>query len=375
MGDNAPVRVAIAGLGTIAEHHADSVVELGHNLVAGIDIDQEAREGFAGAYDARTYATFDEMASDADVDALVVTTPNRFHEEYAVAGLDAGLDVLVEKPLAHAVASAERIAAAADRAEGFCMVGFNYRFAPGASIIDAYRREGRFGDVRHIEANYVRQRGVPSRGSWITNRNLAGGGALVDIGVHAVDLALYFLGFPEPTEVLGSVRSEFGCRDDYTYVDTWRSETGTGGFDVEDSATAFVQFANGATLSLDVAWAANRPPNDELVIRGTEAGATFDRRTGDLTVHGADQTGVPHLRETRVETRDVETHRRQDEVFLDAVAAGAAPSTNTVDEALVVQRVLDAVYRSATEGRAVQLTGDLAGAGGAPDAGAGSQSL
>ncbi|MFB6130686.1 MAG: Gfo/Idh/MocA family protein, partial [Salinigranum sp.] len=275
MSSQTPVRVGIVGLGNIGQYHADRLLELEADLVGGMDVDAEARHWFTEVYDVDTYE--DPESLYEEVDAVVVTTPNRYHEEYAVSALEAGLDVLLEKPLAHSLESGERIAAAAADAEGFCMVGFNNRFANPVEIVKHYGREGRFGDLTHVEANYVRRRGIPGRGTWFTDRSISGGGAVIDIGVHAIDLSLHFLGFPEVREVSAITRSQFGGRDDYAYVDMWGVDAGPEGFDVEDSATAFVRCAGGKTISMEVAWASNRPGTDEFYLRGTEGGARLDR--------------------------------------------------------------------------------------------------
>ena len=347
------VAVGIVGLGGIGTHHATRLVERGANLVGGMDIDADARGRFHEEFGVDAYD--DEAELYDDCDAVLITTPNRFHEEYAVAALDAGLDVLLEKPLAHSLESAERIAEAAADADGFCMLGFNNRFREPVRVIKHYQDEGRFGEPTHVEANYVRRRGVPGRGSWFTSEGVAGGGALIDIGVHAIDLALYFLDHPEIVEVSGETRSEFGGRDDYAYVHMWGEDTGPEGFDVEDSASAFIRDADGNTVSLEVAWATNRPTTDEFVVRGTEAGATFDRGSGDLTIHEAGVGGGHHLSDTAVETRESDSHAAEQEVFLEAAAAGEPPAINTVEEGLSVQRVIDAIYRSSASNRALRL--------------------
>lgn len=353
MNERDTVEVGIVGLGTIGQYHADQLSALDAELVAGVDVDADARRAFAEEYGA---STFEDAAALYDaVDAVIVTTPNRFHEEYAVEALEAGLDVLVEKPLAHSVESAERIAAAARAAPGFCMVGFNNRFRRPVRVLRHYLDAGRFGDLTHVEAAYVRRRGIPARGSWFTSEAIAGGGALVDIGVHAVDLALYFLGFPDVTEVSGVTRSNFGARDDYAFVDTWGEDGGPEGFDVEDSASAFLRCANGATVSLEVAWAANRPDSDTYYLRGTDGGARLDRGNEELTLYDASTGGDNHLLDADVETRRTNPHQDEQRAFLSAVRAGEAPGTNTVDEGVAVQRVLDAIYRSAAAGEAIRL--------------------
>lgn len=348
------VKVGIVGCGGIGTHHMRRLQQQECEFVGGVDISAEAREQFTEEFDVPTYESFQRLV-DAGVEAVIVTTPNKFHEECAVAALDADVSVLLEKPLAHTLESADRIAKAAAASDAFVMLGFHNRFRQGAQVLAAHRAADRFGDVTHVEANYVRRRGVPGRGSWFTNKDVAGGGSLIDIGVHAIDLALYFLGFPEVVEVSGQTRSEFGTREDYTYLGMYGPDTDAEHFDVDDSASAFVRFADGSTMSLEVAWATNRPPTNEFVIRGTGAGATYDLGDGDLTIHETDYTGAPQLSDAEIQTRDEDAYELEQAYFLDHVRNDEEPELNSIDQALSVQRVIDGIYRSAEEKRAIRL--------------------
>ncbi|NGM70558.1 Gfo/Idh/MocA family oxidoreductase [Natronolimnobius sp. AArcel1] len=356
---NAPTqaRVGLVGLGNIGCHHADQLVELGANLTAGLDIDETARDEFREAYGVETFET---PADFYDVvDAVIVTTPNRFHEEYAVGALEAGLDVLLEKPLAHSLESARRIADAAAAADGFCMVGFNNRFSNAVTVAKAYQDRGTLGEITHIEANYVRRRGIPGRGSWFTTKSVAGGGALIDLGIHAIDLALHFMEFPEVVDVSGATRSQFGGREDYTYLEMYGDDAGPDSFNVDDSVSAFIRCANGRTISLEVAWAANRPPNDEFLIRGTKAGARvrpgLDGSEQELTIYDTSSDGTDHLIESDIDIAQQNTHRIEQSVFLEGVRAGKHPGQNTVTEGIAVQRVVDSIFESSDQNRPVEL--------------------
>lgn len=355
MPDRTEVDLGFIGLGNIARIHCDRLIESGYESViaGGLDVDAQARGSFAAEYDTAVYE--EQTALYDDVDAVLVTTPNKFHEEYVINALDAGLDVFVEKPLAHTVESARRIAEAAREAEGFCMVGFHNRFRPPVQVLRGYCRDGTMGDISHIEAHYMRRRGIPGRGSWFTRKEIAGGGSLIDIGVHAIDLSLYLLDFPDVVEVSGHTRSQFGPDEEYAYVSMWGEDQGPEGFTVDDSSTAFIRCANGATISMEIAWAANRPDSQQYVVRGREAGACLDFAEDSLTLYETAGGEVNHHRTTEVTTAGGDPHTSIGERFLDAVAAGEPPGTNTVEEALTVQRVLDAIYRSSKHGRAIEL--------------------
>ncbi|MBX0303126.1 Gfo/Idh/MocA family protein [Haloarcula salinisoli] len=355
MNEEHSIKLGVIGLGNIARLHCDRLQKAGYGdvIAAGLDVDPDARGRFAAQYDATVY----EQQADlyADVDAVLVTTPNKFHEEYVVGALEAGLDVFVEKPLAHTVGSAERIAEAAQAADGFCMVGFHNRFRNPVQALLGYRDDGTMGQLDHIEANYLRRRGVPGRGSWFTRKALAGGGALIDIGVHAIDLSLFLLDFPEVVEVSGQTRATFGTRSEYAYVNMWGEDHGSSGFDVDDSASAFIRCADGSTIALEVAWASNRPDSQEYVVRGTDAGAKLDLSSDEMELYETVSTGVNHHRTSQVETAADDAHGIELEEFVESATAGEPPGTNTVEQALTVQRVLDAIYRSSEEGRAISL--------------------
>jgi predicted dehydrogenase len=348
--------IGIVGLGNIGRYHAEQLgalmPEFDIDLAGGMDVAPLPRERFSDAFGVPTYEDHEELYET--VDSVIITTPNRFHEEYAIAALDAGLNVLIEKPIAHTIESADRVVEAAKASDGLCMVGFHNRFASPVQVLKEYQRQGRFGDVHHIEAKYIRRRGVPGRGSWFTQKETAGGGALIDIGAHAIDLALYISDFPQVTEVSGVTRSIFGGRPDYTHLEMW-GEGGDGSFDVDDSASAFIRCADGTSISLEVAWAANRRSNNEFVIQGDEAGARLDLAEGDLTLFESSDTGAPHFSDSEIITRNDDPHLVEQRRFIEAIGENESPSINTVEQALDVQRVMDAIYRSDESGEAEEI--------------------
>ena len=359
---NQPVRIGIIGLGHIGRAHADRLRDSTATLGGGMDTDSEARAQFADTYDTSVYETVDALF-DA-IDAVIVATPNRYHEQYAVAALEAGIDVLLEKPLAHCLASAERIATTARETDSFCMVGFKNRFAAPVELLKALQHEGRFGTVHHIEANYIRRRGVPRRTSWFTRRPLAGGGAVVDIGVHAIDLALYLLDFPAITEITGTTRPM-----DETFITGANREPTTAAGDtrsssVEQSATAFIRCADGSTISLEVAWAMTRPPNHTFVLHGSHTGACFDIDKRGLTLYESDHTDAFPLVDTDITPQPNDRIAAEQETFLRGIEGDSAPEQHTVEQGLAVQRVSEAIYHSAENERAVQLSEESRGESG-----------
>ncbi|ADJ14932.1 Gfo/Idh/MocA family protein [Halalkalicoccus jeotgali] len=348
------IRLGVVGLGFMGTVHAENTAEFGHDVVAGVDLDADARETFGSRFGASTYEDYDEMYDAEDLDAVAVSVPNKFHEPAVVAALERGVDVLCEKPLAHTLESAERIAATARDSEGFCAVNFHNRLSAAAEMLKGYDQEGKFGELTHVRGNYVRWRGVPGLGTWFTSKELAGGGALVDIGVHAIDFALYLLDFPAVEEVMGISRSNVAGREDYADPEDWG--TGEGEFDVEDSVTALIRCETGQTVSLEVSWAASQEPTNEFTVRGTEAGARLSLGEDELELFETGHQGTDHFVRSELEGSLPETGwAASDKLFAESVARGEAPELNTVEQALTVQRVIDAVYRSAEEGTSVRI--------------------
>ncbi|WP_227355850.1 Gfo/Idh/MocA family protein [Haladaptatus salinisoli] len=352
MGDSTKlVDVGIVGLGSMGHWHTELVQNAGCEVVAGADVSQDAREHYEEKWGIDTHGSHEALFETEDLDAVIVSTPNKFHESAAVAAFEADIDLLLEKPLAHSLESAERIAEAAESSNAFGMVGFHNRFMNAATALRAYVERGDLGDVTSVETNYIRRRGVPGRGSWFTSKNVAGGGALIDIGVHIIDLTLYVLGDPEVTQVSGVTRREFGHRDDYKYLEMWGEDSDdTPSFDVEDSATAMIQTAEGQTITFDIAWATNGNEEETIALRGTDAGAELDKPENALTLHETRNVGVEQHVDSTVTVPDQNRKEAQTECFLGAVTSGTPPSISTIEEALTVQRVIEGIYRSSEHG-------------------------
>lgn len=353
--DDEVLTVGIVGLGAHGTTHARVITELGHDL-AGADAESDARAAFEERFDAPTYEHPADLF-DADVDAVVVSTPTSLHEPVAIDAFEAGLDVLLEKPLAADVESAEAIAEAADRTGRICMVGFHHRFENLFRLLESYVDESYFGDLSHVDATFVRRRGIPGRGTWYTSADLAGGGVVMDSGSHALDMVLALFDWPEIEHVAATTRSEFGRREDYAHLYMYGDDGDARMYDVEDSATAFLEFADGRTASIDVAWAANAEAAHTYELRGTEAGAYVDVtnpadavREGtryEFQLNEVRSGPVDHYVDAEVTCEENDPYRAEQQAFLEAVRTGERPDRNSVHEALAVQRAVERIYEAA----------------------------
>ncbi|WP_436923563.1 Gfo/Idh/MocA family protein [Halosimplex amylolyticum] len=361
MDDDSPrMDIGLVGLGKHGETHAQFLQELGHTVHA-VDLDPRAKQRFLDRYDATMYEGLDALFA-AGLDAVIISTPNKFHETAALKAFDTGLDVLIEKPLAHDLESAERIVEAAEETGNICMCGYFHRFQNRCRLAKGYVESGRLGEVTHIDARYMRRRGVPGLGTWYTSREIAGGGALIDVGCFLVDLVLDFYDWPELEQVIATARSDFGHRDDYAYLDMWGEDDEAKMYDVEDSVTAFCEFEGGRTAHLEIAWAANARRRHEYNIRGTEAGVSLDitnplesvdpstEQIRDFRLYEVRSDVVDHYVDSELIPPANDPFRDELATFLAAVETGESPDRCTAQQALAVQRVIDAIYEATDHG-------------------------
>jgi predicted dehydrogenase len=345
------MNIGIVGLGQHGRTHAEIVDDLGHTVV-GADASAETRRMFQREFDAKTVGSPDTLFQ-RELDAAIITTPNKFHETAALSAFDEGIDVLIEKPLAHSLESARRIVDRADERDCICMCGFNYRFQRKSGILSEYASDGEFGQVDHVDGSFVRVRGIPGRGTWYTSADIAGGGALLDIGCHVVHLVLTLLDWPDVSSLEASVETNFGHRDDYEYIHMYGEDDHSNIFDVEDTARAFLTFDSGQTASIEVAWAANSEARHRYEVHGDEQGAELDLTNpvgestrNQLTFRSVSGRGESHFIDSSVTAPSVHSYRVQAEEFLAAVREERQPRANSADEALAVQRTIDRIYEA-----------------------------
>jgi predicted dehydrogenase len=342
------VRIGFIGGGTIANHHARAIDELDGSITAMADVDPDARRAFATEYGVdETYGDYRTMLRDADLDAAVVAVPNALHADCTIAALEADVDVLVEKPLATSYDEATNIAAAERESEGTVMVGFSQAFNAWAAGLEERVSDGQFGDVYELDVEYVRRRGIPQLGSWFTRREVAGGGAMIDIGVHVLHLALRLLDFPDIRDVSATTGSYFGTKDDYTYLNMWGGDpVENATFDVDDHTRALIHAESGQSIHLHVAWASNTDPRQQLRIYGDEAGATVRTDGADVetTVRSTDGDA---LSTTELEYSSADPFVEEWCYFLEVVEGERDHTRNTLSEGLAVQEIIDAIYESA----------------------------
>lgn len=352
------LRAGIVGCGGIAwQKHLPAIAATGKiDAVAFCDVIEDrarkAKKKF-GADDAKVYTDYRKLIEDSKLDMLYVLTPNKSHSRITVDALEAGLHVMCEKPMAKTSKEAREMAAAAERHKKLLTIGYQNRFRPDSQFLKKAVERGDLGEIYFSKAHALRRRAVPTWGVFL-NEDEQGGGPLIDIGTHALDLVLWLTGNYSPKSVMGSAYKKLnGNGDCGNAFGPWDPEE----FVVEDSAFGFVMMQNGATIILESSWALNSTDCREAAatLCGTKAGA--DMR-GGLTINGdclgrlyempidLGAGGVAFFDGGAAASPEI----LEQETFIAAIADGA-PLTVFPEEALAVTEILEAVYESAKTGK------------------------
>lgn len=329
------MKIGIIGTGGIATTaHIPGYQQAGAEVVAVMNRTRERGEQTAERFGIpRVYETVEAMLQNEALDAVSVCTPNALHKEQVIQALEAGCHVLCEKPPGISEAEAVEMLQAAKRAEKTLHYGFHYRHRADTVLLKRMIADGELGMIYATTALALRRRGIPGWGVF-TNKELQGGGALLDIGVHMLDLALYLMGYPKPTEVIGHVGQYLGNRPGVGLLGEWDAST----FSVDDTARAMVKFETGASLQLDVSYMANIEQKDTMRVecRGTHAGASLF----PLKIHTEKYGAL--FDETPAYLQDDDPYVRQIEVFLEACRQ--EPDYRQAEEAVTLHHIIDRIY-------------------------------
>lgn len=352
-------RVGIVGCGGIANgKHLPALKALPNvKMVAFCDLIRERAEKALkeyGAEGAKIYDTYEELVADPTIDVVHVLTPNKAHAPISIAAMEAGKDVMCEKPMAKTAADARAMVECAKRTGKTLTIGYQNRFRPDSLYLKKCCEAGDLGEVYYARAHAIRRRAVPTWGVFL-DEEAQGGGPLIDIGTHALDLTLWEMNNYEVESVMGSVyRKLADTKDAANAWGPWDPEK----FTVEDSAMGFIKMKNGATIVLEASWALNSLDVDEAKtsLCGTKAGADMKdglRINGErfskmyVTKPDLEAGGVAFYDGSVKDAKDVEA-----EQFYAALENGAKP-TVLPEQALVVTEILEAIYNSAKTGKPV----------------------
>lgn len=340
------LRVGIIGAGGIAQYaHIPGYQKIeGVEVAALADINRETLKSAAEKFGVKkTYTDYRKMLAEEKPDAVSVCTPNVHHAAPTIAALRARAHVLVEKPIAMNAAEGKQMVEAARKAKRLLMVAFNSRWRADVQYLKRSVEAGVLGDIYYGEAVYMRRSGIPGWGAFV-QKELSGGGPLIDVGVHMLDLALYLMGHPKPTVAFGAAYTAFGKRSDcFAGMGRWDCEK----FSVEDFGIGLVRFGNGATLLLKSSWAAHIGEDQHhVMLMGTEAGLN----TAPARIFRQEQGSLVDVAPTRLP--NVDTYAEEIVQFVSAIREGK-PSPVPGEHGLMATAILDAIYESAAAGAQV----------------------
>ena len=363
----ANLKIGFIGCGGIAngKHLPGMAQQPGVDLVAFCDIVIERALAAAKQYgtsDAKVYADYRELLKDKSIDAVHVLTPNVSHCEITVAALESGKHVLCEKPMAATAADAQKMMDAHKRTGKMLTIGYQYRHFHEHAMAKKVVDDGWLGDIYYAEASYIRRRGVPTWGVF-ADKSQQGGGPLIDIGTHALDLTLWLMNNYEPEYAVGTAFEKLGRLLDPEQQgqthwatgapDSWNNKT----FEVEDSAVGFIKMKNGATINLRASWALNIVTDPGMVLLcGTKGGLdTYDGVRLNHVVAGQQAiTMVGNKVAAHIPgfSSDKPAPSREAEIWV-AALKGEGELFVLPEQAFTVTRILDAIYQSSKSGKPV----------------------
>jgi len=342
------VRVGIIGSGPIAQsaHIPGYQAAKDAEVVALCDIKPGVLKEAAAKFNiSRTYIDYRELLAADDIDAVSICTPNAFHMQPTIDALEAGKHVLCEKPIARNAKEGQKMVDAANRTGKKLMIGLNNRFRSGPKALKRFIEQGQLGEIYFGKSLATRRRGIPSWGAF-TNKEIAGGGPLIDLGVHVLDLTLWLIGFPKPVSVLGAT---------YAKIGTKKPALGSGWmwdprkFEVEDLGVGLIRFENGMTLFLEASFAANIEKEEfTTTLYGDKGGASLDPLR-IFTEYGGMIADV-----TPARLSEKNSHQLEVAAFVEAIKKDK-PVPIPGEEALLTTKILDAIYESSEKGKEVAI--------------------
>jgi predicted dehydrogenase len=349
MSSKSSFNVAVIGAGAIGLNHIESFQKHpAAKVVALAEVSPERGREAADKFNVPELVTdYKELLARDDIDVVSIALPNYLHAPVGLEALQAGKNVMIDKPIATNANDAAQLVEAAQKQNVLLMVGQNQRMTPQVQTAKQLINRGDLGEVYHAKTAILRRSGIPRIGSWFTQTKFAGGGSVYDIGVHALDRALYLMGEFEAASVSGQTYAKFGPRG--LGDGTWgKGEVDPNKpFDVDDLAIALIKLKSGRTVLLEASWAGHLDNYDGTQVFGTEAGL----RISPLEILHDTSEGyktepvelLPNL---------VDSNRMAH--FID-VLLGKAEAFVKPTESLALQRILDAIYESSRSGREVRL--------------------
>jgi predicted dehydrogenase len=344
--------LAMIGCGGISEIQLDVLKEMPEvEIVAGVDARPERLKVMEEKYGVKQlYSDWKKMLKEVKPDAVSICTPNGQHAPASIDSSNAGAHVITEKPMAMNPAECEKMIEAAKKAKKKLVCGFQFRFHPSTQFITRARDEGQFGNIMFMKCQALRRRGIPNWGVF-GRKELQGGGPMIDIGVHVIEMAHYVMGSPRPVLASGNTWTYMGNKPSLvaSMWPNWDYKTYT----VEDLAIGQIRFDNGAIMHIEASFAAHIEKDTwNFTLVGDKGGATWDPPQIFTDRAGTMINSTPAF--LSKDTDFTSLFRLKLRNFVDGVMHNK-PLEAPGEAGLAVQKILDGIYRSAESGKEVKI--------------------
>lgn len=347
------LRIGVIGAGSIADNHILAYKALDNvELYAICDINEKRAKAKMHQFGFKySYTSYKEMLKLKEIDAVSICLVNSMHALVSIEALNTGKHVLCEKPMALNSKEAEEMKSAAQKSGKLLMIGFVRRFGNDVNILRDFIDSGYMGDIYYSKATYLRRNGSP--GGWFNCKNLSGGGPVIDLGVHVIDLARFLMGCPYPETVTAVtydyLKSRPHIKNSNTYLSVDNNKNNI--FDVEDFASAMIKFDNGATLFLETSYSLNiKKDVSRIELFGSKAGAKLDPELELYTEQNGFLVDIIPAHETALKFEGL--FENQIAHFVCCIE-NKAECISTADDGIVVMKIIDAIYESAKTRREV----------------------
>ena len=347
------LKIAVIGVGNIAESHIAGYQNNENvELYAFCDINPEILEEKGKKHGiTRLYTDEQKMLDEnPEIDAVSVCTWNNGHAPATIMALNAGCHVLCEKPMALNAAEAQAMIDASKKNGKKLMVGFVRRFGNDTALTRDFIDAGSLGDLYYAKATYLRRNGCP--GGWFADKSLSGGGPLIDLGVHVIDLVRYLMGCPKPVSAYGATFSTFGKREELKDKPGYIARSGnTGVHSVEDMATALVRFDNGAVLAIEASFNMHREKDvGTIEMFGTKGGVKLDPEFSLYTETNGYLSNIKLNKATALSFNGL--FQNEINYYVDSILNDRDLSS-IAEDGCTLMKILDAIYESASTKREV----------------------
>lgn len=340
------LKIGLIGAGGISHAHAAGYRQQeGVELYAVADIVPGRAEAWAKQYGVPYHFTdYRKLLELDEIDAVSVCTYNRAHKGPTVEALRAGKPVLCEKPVAHNLADAVAMLRAAEETGKMLMIGVHSRFSPTQRLAAQVVREGALGDIYYAETVGTRRRGIP--GGTFIQKSQGGGGAIIDIGVYALDTALDIMGHPRPVRVSALTQDYIGKHTrPPEFSDAWHWDPAQ--MEVDEFGAAWIRFDNGAVLVFKISWAVHAESLGQTYFLGTQGGLQLH----PLTIYRDEFGSMVNVTPVHVRP-EPDRFKEETAAFVNAVRYGG-PNPIPIQEVIWTQVIMDGIYRSAKAGKEV----------------------